>query len=531
LPTLINDMKMYLRFALGLRRYARTKISLEQARQTIQRRLDAREDSFLRLIRRGVFQHPQSPYLPLLKWAGCEYSDIRDLVKKSGLESALTQLRQAGVYISFEELKGRAPIRRNGLSYQAATRDFYNPHLKVHYQAETGGSTGVGTRIPMELDHLGEQAAQLMLARHHHNCLDLPAALWRGPIPDGTGLNNVIRAMRHGGRFDKWYVTDLRGEAKPRLTYRLADRLFILASRCLGEPVPSHEPLGPDQVGVLADWAARMCRSAGGCFIVTTASRALRVGIAALDEGWDLSGTVFLLGGEPITPGKALTIKNTGAGFIQTYAMYELGHVAMSCIAPICPDDMHLSMDCFSLITHPHTLPDTEVTVDAANISSLLLSSPIIALNLQVDDHLVLDQRSCGCPLHELGYTTHISKISSYSKLVTEGVTLIGSDVIRVLEQVLPARFGGSVLDYQLWEEEDRMGISRISLVISPDVELDDENEAARVFMQSLRGTDSYSWAHRVWDQSGTMQVKRVQPVSTRRGKHMTLHKPGKKMN
>ena len=36
-------------------------------------------------------------------------------------------------------------------------RDFDNPYLSRCYYAQTGGSTGAGTRVPIDLDHLAAQ--------------------------------------------------------------------------------------------------------------------------------------------------------------------------------------------------------------------------------------------------------------------------------------------------------------------------------------------------------------------------------------
>ena len=52
---LLPDLKMYGRFAMGLRRFLRETISLEQSRAIIQQRLEEREDNFLRLVERGIF--------------------------------------------------------------------------------------------------------------------------------------------------------------------------------------------------------------------------------------------------------------------------------------------------------------------------------------------------------------------------------------------------------------------------------------------------------------------------------------------
>lgn len=63
--SLAADLKMYGRFALGLRRFLRNTISLDQARATIRTRMQERETSFLRVIEKGIFGNPRSAYLPL----------------------------------------------------------------------------------------------------------------------------------------------------------------------------------------------------------------------------------------------------------------------------------------------------------------------------------------------------------------------------------------------------------------------------------------------------------------------------------
>ncbi len=56
----------------------------------------------------------------------------------------------------------------------------------------------------------------------------------------------------------------------------------------------------------------------------------------------------------------------------------------------------------------------------------------------------VIEQRSCGYPLESYGYSEHLREIHSFRKLTGEGVTLVGNEMVRILEEVLPARFGGS---------------------------------------------------------------------------------------
>src|SRR5262245_26500913 len=71
-----------------LREFFRERITLEQAEEEIKRALESRQENFLELLRTKVYERPSSPYLKLLKIAGCEYSDLRTEVLRYGLEAA-----------------------------------------------------------------------------------------------------------------------------------------------------------------------------------------------------------------------------------------------------------------------------------------------------------------------------------------------------------------------------------------------------------------------------------------------------------
>ena len=242
----IDNLKMYLRFASGLRSYVRQSLTLNEARRIIGRRMAERETRFLHLVRRGIFEYSKSPYLPLMELAGCEYGDISNMLGADGLKATLLRLRQAGVYVSYEELKGRVPMVRGSTTLEIPANGFENPHLKASYLAETGGSTGPGRRIPLELDHQAAQTPQLMLARWAHGCLDSPTGLWRGPIPDGTGVAHMLRAIRYGRIPVKWFTAQLNGDARPSLGYRLATQCFLNTLRILAVPVPRPQALRPN---------------------------------------------------------------------------------------------------------------------------------------------------------------------------------------------------------------------------------------------------------------------------------------------
>jgi hypothetical protein len=97
--------------------------------------------------------------------------------------------------------------------------------------------------------------------------------------------------------------------------------------------------------------------------------------------------------------------------------------------------------------------------------------------------------------------------------------------VVRILEEVLPARFGGSPLDYQLLEEEDERGLTRVSLLVSPRIGLTDDQSPVAVVLAALkRSGHPASFAAASWQQAGSLRVKRAEPVWNAGGKFMPLH-------
>lgn len=522
---LLRDAKMYGRFALGLRSFLRHPITLADAKAVVRSRLKDREANFLRLVEKGIFGYPRSPYLPLLKLAGCEMGDIRAMVHGQGLEKTLHVLRDAGVYVSFEELKGREPIVRGGQVIPADAHSLDNPYLRSAYRAQSGGTTGAGTRVETDLDHLAGQTPYLMLTRAAHGVLDVPTAVWRGVLPDGSGINNILRAAHFGHYVDRWFSPIAPDDPTVSLKYRLANQLTVAIGRLNGFPLPWPEHVRLDEAIVVARWAADAVKARGSCLISAAVSRALRVCLAADEDGLDLTGTVFMIAGEPPTPAKVKGIERSGARYFPTYGLAESGRIGMGCSRPVDCNDLHLLKDAFAIIQKPRQVPGSDIEVDAFNVTSLLLTTPKLMLNVEIDDYGIIEHRSCGCPLEELGFAEHLREIRSFRKLTGEGITLVGSEAIRILEEVLPARFGGSALDYQLIEEEDPQGLTRVSLLIHPNVKISDEGAVIDVMLESLRHSSVASHVvGAIWSQAGTLSVKRLAPVWTARGKLMPLH-------
>lgn len=521
----LADLKMYARFALGLRSFLKHTLTLDEARNIIRKRMEERETNFLRLVRRGIFGYPQSPYLPLMKMAQCEIGDIESMVRTRGLENTLRALREAGVYITFEEFKGREPIVRNNQVFPVQAHNFDNPYLSHYYRGETGGTTGAGTRADIDLDHIGAQASFQMVAMDAHGLLNIPAVTWRGILPDPSGMLSILLRARYRCLPQKWFFPITEKDFRPSLKNRLAINLFIIMGRCFGAPIPWPEPVPLDQAMVVAKWISDTLKDHGQCFLSTHLSMLLRVSLAAKEEGLDLTGATFMGGGEPPTTAKVREVTRSGARYIPLYFFTETGVVGWGCVRPLDINDLHLFKDGLALIQYPRQVLGSDITVDAFNFTTLLPSAPKVMLNVENDDYGVIETRSCGCSLENLGYTEHVSQIRSFSKLTGEGVTLVGSEMIHILEEDLPARFGGSPLDYQLMEEEDEQGFTRLSLIVSPKIEISNEGAVIETVMEALgRGSVAASLARATWGQVGTIRIKRIEPIWTSRGKLMPLH-------
>jgi hypothetical protein len=494
-------------------------MTLEEAMAIIRDRLVNRERNFLGVIERSVFGNPRSPYRALLAMAGCSLPDLRELVGREGLEGTLAQLRRAGVYISFEEFKGLQPIVRGSVTVHASPSDFDNPTSGRYYATTTGGSTGVGRRVLLDLEHFETLLPSRIMVRDVQGIRGVPAANW-SDIPPGGGLKGVLLQAAAGGDATHWFTARKNNP----LRFRMATHAALITARLAGAKVAWPKYLPFDQAVVLARWARAQVDRVGACTIHASVSRVLRIAVAAREAGIDLTGTVLRGGGEPPTPAKVSQIESSGATFRSSYAFSEVGQVGTSCLHADSPNDQHFMRDHLAMIQASRPVPGFAMEVSAFCYTSLLPTSPKLLFNVESDDYGTVDTRPCGCRWESLGFPEHIREIRSFRKLTGEGVTLVGSDMERILDEVLPARFGGSALDYQFAEEEDERGFTRLTLRVAPSVTLDDEAAAIEVVLGALEhaGAGGLS-AQSTYRQAGTLRVRREAPMITNRGKLLPL--------
>lgn len=473
---------------------------------------------------RGVYGFPRSPYLPLLKNAGYELAHLRAIVKQQGLEGALRTLREQGVYVTYDEFKGRQPIIRNGITIPINTRDFDNPVAQQDFAAQTGGSTGVAANVGLGLDYFADKAPHQMFFLDTYAAVNAPTAYWL-PILPGSGFMFILQRTDLLEPIHHWFSPIGWRDSKHWLKYGAASLYILLWLRVMSARVRLPKIVKLDQSLVIAHWIRDMLKIHSCCVLHTNPSHALRVAVSAHEAGLDLSGAIARIGGEPVTPAKLETIQRVGLRVVPAYGMTETSTIALGCARPAAADDYHLLSDAFALITHPYTIEGFGTTVPAFNLTTLRDSAPKLMINVQIDDYGVVEERSCGCALESYWYLTHLRGVRSYSKLVGEGVTLIGNEMLHILEDVLPKRFGGSPLDYQLTEQEDEQGLTRLYLVIHPRVEITDDQAVVNVMLRGLSESSPMADAARtVWQQAKTIQIKRQEPVSTAGGKLMPLH-------
>lgn len=516
LRTRLSLLVGFVRFRHGLRRFLADTITPEQARRIIAARLRRREETFLELLEHAVFAYPRNPYRRLFDAAGCELGDVRSLVSRDGLEGALARLHHAGVFVDFEEFKGRQPAIRGSQTFHFREGDFDNPLLHPHYAIRSSGSWGPPRRTLIDLDYLADRAPLWCLWFAHHHLLDAPLIFVAPHHPGSVNLHLIC--AKFGARFVRWFAT--AGAGSP--TYRVAAAyLNGCVSRIGGLPAP--EFVNARDLGSAARHLAELA-SAGTTPCVNTApSVAIRLG-QALGGDRPLRGVTFLLGFEPLTAARRDAIEASGARAVATYGFSEGGTLGQQCSQPVQPDDVHVAADAFVVIQapRPRTGPAAGLPLF---LTSLRPTTPKLMLNTSIGDAGLLETRRCGCLFEELGYHQHLHTIRSTHKMTGEGVTFLGPDLVRVLEDVLPGRFGGAPTHYQLLEEEGPDGLTRCRLLVSPDVGAVDEQAVAEAFLDSLsRCRPAYRFMVEQWVQGRHLTVARERPIATSREKMLPFH-------
>jgi hypothetical protein len=407
-------------------------------------------------------------------------------------------------------------VERSGQRFRFRESDFDTPGQSPGLTARSGGTRGPATRVRTSLPFLGDLARVTALALDAHGLGDTEHVVWLV-----SGLPTVLLCAKLGRSPLAWFHPLAPLSRGQRVSAAYVSALSRL-TRCR---LPRPRFLALDRPEEMAQWLVARAREGRPVCVTTYASSAVRVARTARDCGLDLTGVSFITLGEPFTDAKKATVTAAGARALVRYAFTEAGIIGFACGTPRASDDLHLYRNAYALTQRTRVVGTEGPVVEALLFTSLLPTAPKVLLNVESGDCARIERRECGCTLGATGLTTHLDSIRSFEKLSGEGMTFIQLDLLGVLEDVLPARFGGVGADYQVIEEEDREGILRLSLIVSPRVGAVDPDTVRSVFLDALASQPGASRAGvKVWRRAETVRVVRRIPVPTAAGKILPFH-------
>ena len=516
----LEDVRVGARLLADLPAFLRATVTIAEAREVLRARLVGREARFLDLARE-IFERPLTPYRALLRHVGCELDDLRELTRREGVEGALGALAGEGVFLRCEEFKGRSPIRRGSLEVHFEPRDLVRPGATVHGISESSGSSGPRTSVPLDLAFIGDHAVDTWLGLAAHDGLDWAHAHWG--VSGGTSITNPLEFAKGGSPPRRWFTPIELDHPSVHARHRRATRLLRWAGRFAGTPFPGpiHAPL--DDPLPLLHWLRRTLDAGEVPHVWTFASSAVLACAAARDAGIDIAGSRFTMGGEPTTAARRRAVEAAGAVALPRYGATETDILAFACRAPTAPDDMHFLHDRHA-VARPFA-GGPGLPANALLLTSLLPSAPIVLFNVSLGDVAEIPLAPCDCPMEATGWPMRVREVRSHEKLTAGGIAFLDVDVVRVLEEVLPSRFGGAPLDYQVVEQADPSGRPAVRLRIHPSVGPLDERIVADAFLAALgSGYGGTPLTELLWREGEVLRVERTPPARTDSGKILHLH-------
>jgi len=485
--------------------------------QFIRERLHHREHAFLETVERVIFCKPDHPFHRMFDAAGCGFADLAGEVRRIGLEATLLALHQQGVYLSHDEWKGKLPIVRAGREIPSTAHSFRNPLVSGWLEGTSSGSTGrpvPSTRSTAALIH--GAVYQMLRAREcgGERCvwIDLKPIL---PYPGG--LNSVLRGRRAGAPVERWFSAD--AAFLDHGHYFMATRALVALGNVFGARAPYPEYLPYNDFSPVAEYIAR--RRADGYVPVVHgfASPLVRVASAAVEKSMDISGAIFFCGGEALSPAKLAVFESAGARAFSSYTVSEIGNLGFAC-SRMKGSCVHLFEDSVAAIGVSKAIPYADDTrMNSLHFTTLTAHAPNIFINLEIDDDGVLDRATCDCVYSRVGFTRRLDQINSFGKTTPQGITFHRTDLVNVIEVLLPGQLGGGPGDYQLVECEARNGQTQLRLHVSPRLGLTDCGRIRDLFLDIIRPRWAGALATREWINSGGVDVVFAEPIATRTGK------------
>ncbi|MDH3442762.1 MAG: hypothetical protein OEN50_02460 [Deltaproteobacteria bacterium] len=507
--------------------FFRERVTLQQAEEQIKRLLETRDERFLELVRLEIYERPGTPYRRLLKFAGCEYSDLRAAVGHHGLDRTLERLAGEGVYLTSDEYKGKKEIVRGGLSFRVDPSDFANRQSSPGFSIRSSGTSNKPVGTFTAIDWIATRALGTSIFYEAHGLFNFSHALYDAILP-ASSLNHLLTNVHLGKKTDRWFARKIPFNSRlDRYYHALLTNLIVYLGRIFADGIPKPRFDDVDEIQPILNWVLEQKRQGSNCYIITVASSAARISRAAVEKGVSLEGTQFNVAGEPFTVAKEKAVKKAGAIAVSRYSYGNGIPVGYGCANPAFRDDVHVNQHLLAVTPHPKPLSNDGADIHPVLLTTLHPAAPRLLLNTANGDYVTLDERDCGCALGKAGLRQHLHHIGSFEKLTSEGMNYYYGDLYELFEVTFPAEFGGGPGDYQLLEEEDHDGQTRLTLLVHPKIgDLDADKLLARLQQALAQDSRNHRFMTRVWQDAGTFRVRREVPYTSPRGKILPLHIP-----
>ncbi len=207
-----------------------------------------------------------------------------------------------------------------------------------------------------------------------------------------------------------------------------------------------------------------------------------------------------------------------------------MGQVGEACVAPVGADDLHLMEDMHAVIQPGSEGPARGLPANALLLSSLRRTAPLIFLNVSLGDSATLDRRQCGCPMETHGWTRHLSDVRSFEKLTSAGMTFLDVDVIRILDETLPAASGACPASTSSSRRSAPTGGPACgSSSTRPSAPLDPAAVREAFLVALASGSESDRSMAATWREAGLVDVERRPPMTETIGKILHLRTSGRR--
>jgi hypothetical protein len=472
-----------LSFGLSLVDALTNPYSLTRTRELLQERTKNRTTNFLSLCQSKIYSGPNNPYRGLLHSAGFTWERLENEVLLNGLEATLSKLAGDGIYLDIDEFKGKKPIIRKRLTMQLNASDLdmvSGPSVPL----QSSGSRGPRMQTPIDVEGIKFLSSYIPLIADVLQAKNLPVILYY-PMPSVPGIIHLITFALGGLAPSAWFSqTPVLPLWRSAVGIKL--RILLLAARLRGVSLPAPKFSDIRHPVPLARWIKTNCPD--GSLIATFPGSALRLIQVSQMTRINLPPIVFILGGEPITPLKRKILEENGHRVFPWFSTVEAGRIALGCMNPKMPDDMHILEDRFVAVINERFIESIQKKQSSLLFTSLLPDAHKLFLNVETGDSGILEKRTCRCPWETLGLRTHLFSVQSFEKLTLEGMTYMSDALSSLVDDILPSMFGGTPADYQFSEEEGEDGLTRLVVSVNPVIEAN-EISLHDVVMEAIRAS------------------------------------------